>query len=618
MPVNLEYIDMSKGRFFSFLFLGLGTLTGVLVGFVAFQIVNANNEDSSSSGSQSVASSDRETIVERFDTVPVGSGSTWSISEISELIDTLESQNPINQLAALYEIVDDTTADDIENMLKQSVQISNTKLLKEVQKVLLQRLVKHDLNRALSVVVESKDLQQPSFVDLVFQEWSLQDIDQAVTEVRDLKDTIQQDAILGILTARSGLSNNELREIGQKLGNEGFVADHIASKIREEGVVEPQSAWNRFIEEFGTNTTVLSSVQQEVLVDIILARSEAGNSSLQEIVDELETSDYQHSFVSDLLVRVGLNEPELALQLAMNMGLRKRDTFSRIVEHAAQQNPKKTLEATAVVSSLNTRAHLRRVVILKWIASDPQEVLDALEQLPVEPREWVLSEALLVLAKESPEAAKSYIQTIEDLGSKTNAARAIAYSLAKNDPKTALDWAMSNEEVNQWLDELQKSIIQSVAEEDSSLAMKLALELPLDSETAVGLESVVIEEMVSQNIDEAILALRQTRNQSTKESAYLAVGNALIGKGLSESAIELVSESSPDFQLNYFDSLAGPWAYEDPTDLFDRLPSLPSEKIQEHLAIKLVEINSATQVLSAEQKTALKPYIPEALHGLLR
>ena len=590
----------------------------MLVGLVAILILNPNNEDSSSSGSQSVASSDRESIVERFDTVPEGSRSTWSISEISELINTLESQNPINQLAVLYEIVDDTAADDIENMLQQSVQISKTKLLKVAQRVLLQRLVKHDVNRALSLVVESKDLQQPSFVDLVFQEWSLQDIDRAVAGVRDLTDTIQQEAVSGILKARSSLSNNELRELGRKLDKEEFVADHIALEIWDEGVVEPQLAWNRFIEEFGIDTTVLSSVQQDVLTDITLARSEAENLSLQEIIDELETSDYQHSFVGELLVRVGRNEPERALQLAVNMGIRKHATLSRIVEKAAQQHPIRTFKATDVISALKTRTDLQSFVLRNSIANSPEQVLDTLEQLPVQRREWVRSQALLVLANESPEAAKSYLKTVDDLVSKATAAKAIAYSLAKNDPNDALDWARSNEEVNQWSIELQKVVIQSTAEEDSSLAMKLALELPVDSDTAVGLESVVIEEMVHQNIDDAMLALRQTRNQSTKEAAYLALGNALISKGFSESAIELVSESSPDFQLNYFDSFASTWAYEDPTDLFDRLPSLPSEKIQEHLAIELVRINSVTQVLDDEQKTVLKKYVPEVLHGALR
>ena len=498
------------------------------------------------------------------------------------------------------------------------MQFPKTKLLEEAQRVLLQRLVKHDVNRALSLVVESKDLQQPSFVDLVFQEWSLQDIDQAVAGVRDLKDSIQQEAVSGILNARGGTSNNELRELGRKLDKEELVADHIALEIWDVGVVEPQLAWNRFIEEFGIDTTVLSSVQQEVLTDITLARAEAENLTLQEIIDELETSGYQHSFVGELLVRVGINEPERALQLAVNMGIRKRTTLARIVEQAAQHHPIRTFKATDVISALKTRTDLQSFVLRNSIANSPEQVLDTLEQLPVQRRERVRSQALLVLANESPEAAKSYLKTVDDLVSKATAAKAIAYSLAKNDPNDALDWARSNEEVNQWSIELQKVVIQSTAEEDPSLAMKLALELPVDSDTAVGLESVVIEEMVNQNIDEAILALRQTRNQSTKEAAYLALGNALIGKGLSESAIELVSESSPDFQFDYFDSFAGTWAYEDPTDLFDRLPSLPSEKIQEHLATELVKINSVTQVLSTEQKTSLKPYIPKALHGSLQ
>ena len=318
---------MNEGRFFPFLLLGLGTLTGVLVGFVAVQIFNGNKEDSSNSGTQNVPALDQELIEEQFDPASDGTEATSSISEISDLIDTLESKNPINQLSTLYDIVDDTAADDIENMLKQSMQVPKTKLLKEVQKVLLQRLVKYDVNRSLSLVVESQDLQQASFVELVFQEWSLQDIDQAVTGVSDLKESIQQAAMTGILMDSSSLSNIELQKIGRKLGKEEFIEDHIALKILDEDIVEPQSAWNRFIEEFGISTTKLSSVQQEVLMDITLARSEVENLSLQEIIDELETSNYRNSFVSGILVRVGLDEPERALQIAESMGLRKRDVF---------------------------------------------------------------------------------------------------------------------------------------------------------------------------------------------------------------------------------------------------------------------------------------------------
>ena len=59
---------MNKGRFFPFLFLGLGTLTGVFVGLVAIFILNPNKEDSRNSEPLSVASSDHKSNVERFDT----------------------------------------------------------------------------------------------------------------------------------------------------------------------------------------------------------------------------------------------------------------------------------------------------------------------------------------------------------------------------------------------------------------------------------------------------------------------------------------------------------------------------------------------------------------------
>ena len=239
-------------------------------------------------------------------------------------------------------------------------------------------------------------------------------------------------------------------------------------------------------------------------------------------------------------------------------------------------------------------------------------MLNQLDQIQSSLRQWSQGEALRAIANESQKTAASFLSSVDNVRTRENIASSIANKWSKQDHEEALQWVNSNTDVSNWKESLQTQVLRSLAKED----IQLALDQPITSISTVGLEVAVIEEVASFNVDEAISLLNDSCNQDTRQSAYRATGSALVVKGRSELAMELVAESSREFQYQYFDSFGFLWAVRDPEDMYEKLDSLPTEKITENLALKLVHINSVKKFLTPEKKRLVK-FIPPALQGLL-
>lgn len=537
-----------------------------------------------------------------------------SINDITGLVTLLDAVNRVERDRVLYNFVNTTNVKNLETLLKQSNDISSTHVRREVQKALIRSLATQDPKRILDLLEDLDDSFLLSLTGLVFQEWAVGDLDQAVAEAAELSEPKRRIAMEGILTARYDLSEIDRREIARELGHEQLVIDQIALALIDDEILDPQQAWTRFFETFGKSGQY-STAQQLAIVKIAQAWIVAsGNDVLKVIDDALRVQEDYVLLVGQVLENIAKDNPHQALEIADTLDLRSLSILSRLITSATSVSPLTALDATLSIKKPETRRHLQELAITEWAKAAPLEVLNSLDQLPADIRLWGQEEALKALASESPRTAASFLSTVDNVRTKKSIASAIVYEWAKLDHNEAIQWINSNPDVSDWKESLQSQFLRGLAQHDIQLALTLALDEPITPSSTVGLEAAVIEEVANFNVDEAISLLNSARNQATRQSAYKAIGSALVVKGRSELAMELVAESSPEFQYEYFDSFRFLWAENDPEDLYEKLESLPTEKIAEHMAYTLLVLNPFFRFLTPEQKKALEKYIPAAYH----
>ena len=596
------------------LLIGIGVISGLTVGIVAVLLIDKDDSGLRTDELYIAQSSDGNTedeltalLTDKPDTK----------RDIPSLIALLESVNRVERLTVLYNFLDHVNVEDLEILLKQSDEVSSSHLRSDIQKALIQGLATHDPMRTLGLLIDLDSILSHSLIGLVFQEWAVQDLDQAVAEAAKLSEPKKQNAVEGILTARFDLPESDRRAIARQLGHEQLAIDQIASAMIEDEILSPQQAWERFINRFGTTDTY-STVQQSAIAEIAQAWiAQDGNEALKTINDFLQDRGDHVMLVGQILENIARDNPHQALEMSSTIELRGQTTLSRIISSAAALDPRTALDAASSFPLLKMRERLQQLAITSWVASAPLEVLNELEQIPSSVRQWSQIRALRALAKNSPKTAASFLATVEDIKIRESVAGTIVQQWAKHDYEEVLQWVNSNSEVRDWKESLHTHILRSLAQEDVQLAMKLALDQPISTESEVGTEAAVIEEVARFNVDEAISLLNSARNQETVQQAHKVIGLELVVKGRSDLALELVAESPPEVQYEYFDNLAATWGYNDPEDMFEKLDHLPTEKIAENLGTTLAAMNDHVQVLTSEQKKELAKYLPAAMRGLL-
>ena len=563
------------------LLIGIGVLSGLTTGAVAVLLTDWHGSGLHKEEPYATQSTFGTTEEEQTNLVP---DSANSINDTPKLVLLLDSVIHVERSSVLYNFVNTANVKNLETLLKRSNDISSTHVRREVQKALIRSLATQDPKRTLDLLEDLDDSFLHSLTGLVFQEWAVGDLDQAVKEAIELSEPKRRIAAEAILITRFDLSEIDQREIARELGHEQLVIDQIALAMIDDEILDPQQAWTRFFETFGKSGQY-STAQQRTIAKIAQAWIVAsGNDVLKVIDDTLRDRE-------DYVLLVG-----------------------RVLENIATDNPHQALDATLSIKKPETRRHLQELAITEWAKAAPLEVLNSLDQLTADIRLWGQEEALKALANESPRTAASFLSTVDNVRTKKSIASAIVYEWAKLDHNEAIQWINSNPDVSDWKESLQSQFLRGLAQHDIQLALTLALDEPITPSSTVGLEAAVIEEVANFNVDKAISLLNSARNQATRHSAYKAIGSALVVKGRSELALELVAESSPDFQFEYFDSFRFLWAENDPEDLYEKLESLPTEKIAEHMAYTLLVLNPLFRFLTPEQKKALEKYIPAAYH----
>ena len=544
-----------------------------------------------------------------FDSKSTTTGTTISVEVLDDI---LQFETDFERNAALIGLLDKATETSLIEFLDVSQGFDSVHLQHMSQNLIIQKLAFLNPESALDQVSVLPIERQQNLITTIFEEISLSDLQEARNHALDLKPTLQRAALRGILQARHQHSNDLLLEVAAQLDQEAFAVNFLAEAVAFSAFDDPASAWNQIVFDSEPNlaqTEFLIRVASEWLV-------KDGISVIDQISESLTDEIVRDTVIMSALHRFAQEDPHAALIEAAKLTGSSRELALRtIAEVWARIDPEAALAGIAITESGKSLNSLQEAVLEAWATNDPTGLLDMLAVVPEHLRAMAKEEAMMAIARASPEEAISFLSDLEDDDLRIKLAKEIATHWAEQDPHAALDWVLKE----QFTTDVQQAetlmiVLAGLATKDPDLAFRTARDQPivLRGEYYRGLEVTVIQHLVETNIDKALAMLSDIRSEGlTTAHAFGEVGRAMIRDGQYDRALALGQRLGERGRRNYNGSLMYQWAMTNPETLFDNLETLPSEQLKDQAARGLVRYNNETKALNSEQMERVASYLPE-------
>ncbi|MDE0644764.1 MAG: hypothetical protein OXH84_00790 [Gammaproteobacteria bacterium] len=624
------------------IFGGLGVVLGVAV-VVIYSLFFTNH-----SGSKTIRTDNfpidllrtSESLTETFNPTELNA----FLANVTQLESLLQTMGPFQRSWSLHNLLATATSEQLQDCFMEARHINNPEILLEFEETVVRKLAILDPERAVELISNHAENRVGNLIELVFEEWSIADLDESITFAEQLSDELKLYALKGILRGGEELTNDEQLELGERLDNVQVIIDLIASSRIDEDFTRPSSTWYDMLDEYGFNLRQFSDEQLLLMAQVAAAWIDRFDESvLTEIFDSLGNDKNRTVLFTEYFVAIYDSNPDQAFTAAQWLNSRDREILVNSLTEWTSSNPTLALEFAKALEQNDERSRLQRAVLESWFEISPDHLLENLEIVDEDMREWSQTQALMSMTRTAPELVPHWLDTITEADVHGMILANLAHNWGEQDPVAALEWAASDA-----LDAFNRTgmlwgILPKVAELNPKLALKTALQEPLEHELGVGMESVVIEEAVKLDTELGLAMLDQVRNSQTMEHALRGAGRALIEKEEYERALELFeklpdehqrgflsalgitsvqrkeyeqaitigSDLSADAQIQYFNDIARTWVWTDREAMFENLKNLPTREIQSSAAKVLSEVNEDIPTLSEDQLKQLENFIIE-------
>ena len=531
---------------------------------------------------------------------------------VQELEDILQFETDFERKTALFGLLVNASESSLIEYLEESEQLDSPSLRLTTKNVIIQKLASLNPQFAIDQVHTLPTNRQQDLITAIFEEISLSNLDQARILALDLDSTLKLAAVRGMFLSRHKHSDDLLMEIATELNQETYAVSYLAEAVAFSAFEDPASAWNRIASDSQPNlaqTEFLIQIASEWLL-------QEGISVIDQISESLTDAVVREAVITSALHRIAQDDPRAALIEALQLTSDSRELALRtIAEVWARIDPQAALAEIATKESGETLNLLQESLLTAWAAHDPRDLLETLASVPEHLRAMAKEEAMLAIARISPEEAVAFLTDIEDDGLRIKLAKEIATNWSEQDPHAALDWVLNEEfttDVQQA--ETLMIVLASLAINDPELAFKTARDQPIVLRGALyrGMEVTVIQHLVETDIDQALAMLSDIRREGlTITHAYSEVGRAMIRDGQYDRALALGQRLGEIRRRNYNGSLMYQWAMTNPETLFEALDELPSDQLKDQAAKGLVRYNHDTKALSAVQMEHVGSFLPE-------
>ncbi len=506
------------------------------------------------------------------------------------LQDIFAIESRFEQFETLFTLLASADQQSVQSLLNDSKTVEHHSFLHDVQSLILKRLTMHDPLTALKEANKFSGTQRNKLIRSVFQEWSLVNFEEAVSVASTLDERGKTAAVEGIVGTRDDLSRETLLEVARELDSEDTVIDLFVAALARQEITDPDTAWSSFLTEYGKNFDNMSTAQLQFFKSIAHSLLEKyGTDAIFKVNQMLEGYETATSILLDFLDLIAQEDPELSFELAISLS-HENDRYIggvRVLEWT-ETDPLAALDALVALEDYPDT----ELLVMGFNLSRPAEryarqILDRIRTYSQKTDPELIGNVVFALAQSSPESAATHLDLIEDDVRRLELSSNIARSWARRDIQGALDWVQRSAESANHQRTLQEIVLVEFTYQDSSQALQIALDLPLN-ESGIGIEETVIETIAEFDLSTAVSMLPKSRNSETKTQVGILLGNALIKNGQPETAFNLVNRLPETAKAKFIESITRTWALVDPSGMYANLEQLPSTEYTAQAAASLL------------------------------
>ena len=530
-----------------------------------------------------------------------------SLSPAEALNEWVKIKGAFQRKASSYAWLASVGEQDLLEVLRLSSSLERRSFRADIQAAAIRRIASIDPKQAMRWVTATPRVLRRPLLSVVFQEWSLKNLGEAIDGAKSLDGTDRRSALKEILSTRDDLSAPTVFKIAQELGLEEMALQSISKAQTLDRIENPSSAWDALVEDG------LDDATQVDLLKLVVAewREKDGLEVLLQVARRF-TNEEERMVFSSVIEAAVESEIGPAFDYVRQLPHKERGELPfALAMVAVRIDPEIAIKELDAWKDDPIHVQLQRTVCDAWAQSDPRAMLDALDALPQVAREPSTMElAFTRLTFESPAEALQYFEaTKEFLREDTSVPRIIAKQWSHTDPRAALEWGLSySENDNDLRDSLITTVLGNFVHADLSRATELSRDVHSSHLTVSRAEYDVIWELARRGqLDDAISHLPQLEDSSARYFATEHLGRALVRAGRPIEAVVLGMEVEaahnvfPTGPATYLDKIFDLWATRDPQKLFHSLQSLSSPLIRSIAAHKLIELQESTPALTADQ-----------------
>ncbi len=577
---------------------------------------------------------------------PTAFANVEDLAEPNNLPDRIEDLEipvlPFERNVAFASWILELDEEEIVDWLTQSTKASwnvKPRTRKDLQSLLLSRLVALDPAQALEFVLQRREPNRSTMMTLVFREWAQIDLNGAIGQAKSLPVRDSQEILHTVFKSNEEFSPDALHTIGREFAiytnrperPPGFrvlvdngirpASTQIDSLIRN-SIENPAKVWYDIVEHARPN-----AIHYQDLTDVAAAwANESGVGVLDAIQESLTDYGIRKSVIGLTLLKLMQTMPEEALGYAASHKIPGRtETIKSMVRKWADVDPVATLNKVHSMPSSAFRRLLEQVVLEIWLPKfsltgyyreEPSSILESLHLIPGELRGVASAHAIEVMVwRGSPlEAVEALLRLDEQ--SKLVATRALMKEWLQKDHQSAIVWARTNPEIEDIRTEVLQTLVWSL-DPKSPIAFDIARELPTPDH-GFGLEGEFIVSIAPRYLDTAMDLLPRVREGKTKLKAYLSVGTQLLQHGRTSEALDLGAQLPGKYawQATYYHRVATTWAQTDTQGLVDSMDQFPM-LVRPSIAAQQLHTNRSTNHLSQRQVQSLRSYLTADYQDLL-
>lgn len=516
------------------------------------------------------------------------------VQSLDELVDTTKFESRLTRTSALRKLLAQADVEQLQQYWEEAHSFGVPVFKQETQARIIQRWSVLDPTSAFTFVYEQLAAPlQSSLLGIVFTEWSVSDLEDALSHVSQLDLESKENALRCILIAREDLSIAERREIANKLGYD-WLAIEVLTEVAESGVLfDPKHEWETFISSHEDRLHLLSSKHYQLLTQIVHAWIvRDGLAVFQTMQASLPSSTLLPEITRSATLELVTDDPQLAFDFALDVYYREqayqyRVLVRELVYRWALFDPMSAFKATRTVNAHVLRRALQRTTLRQWARKDSRELLRSLETLPENLHSLIRELAIIEMAEKTPEAVSEFLLGIVERQRRESVAHQIASRWAHQDTVAALFWIESDQSVFDIKGELTEAVFREFARNTPWLALQTAIDQPV-SEEDKGLEATVINTIARiHSLDIAVAMLPKVRAGTTRIDAYDSVIKQSLSEHDPERALDLFLQLC-EHEANSTTKLVETVAEKLPMRLFESIDQVSSRVIRVNVAQELL------------------------------